>query len=410
MPEGNSVKHIYIIGAKSIGQYGGYETFIDELTRQHSCEKTVRYHIVTKQNGDGAMDETKLEGVSDICRDSAGTVLSFKYHNARVIKLPVPQIGAAQAVAYDVKAFEWCLMNIKKHQISDAVIYVLACRIGPVFGSLVKRAHRLGATVFINPDGHEWMRAKWSAPIKRYWKLSERSMVKHADLVICDSLNIEKYIKSEYEAFAPRTGYIAYGADTVQASEEAQTRASQWLGSFELRQKGYYLTVGRFVPENNYEIILREFMASHTDRALAVITNTNEKFLKELEEKLHFSRDKRIHFVGTVYDKELLKAIRENACAYIHGHEVGGTNPSLLEALASTELNLLLDVGFNREVGDSAALYWSKERGSLAALIDRADKMSLEDRKLFEKKAKDRINRLYTWEKIADEYMKLWKK
>ena len=84
---------------------------------------------------------------------------------------------------------------------------------------------------------------------------------------------------------------------------------------------------------------------------------------------------KRIKFVGTVYDSELLKKIRENAYGYFHGHEVGGTNPSLLEALGSTDLNLLLNVGFNREVGEDAALYWDKTPGSLSGLIDQADKL-----------------------------------
>ena len=89
-------------------------------------------------------------------------------------------------------------------------------------------------------------------------------------------------------------------------------------------------------------------------------------------------KDKRIRFVGTVYDQELLKKIRENAYGYFHGHEVGGTNPSLLEALGSTDLNLLLDVSFNREVALDNALYWNKTDGNLANLIEKADLMPIE--------------------------------
>lgn len=99
----------------------------------------------------------------------------------------------------------------------------------------------------------------------------------------------------------------------------------------------------------------------------------NDKFLNELENKLHFRRDPRIKFVGTVYDQELLKKIRENAYAYFHGHTVGGTNPSLIEALGSTDLNLLVDIGFNREVAEDCALYWSKELGELAKLINQVE-------------------------------------
>ena len=96
----------------------------------------------------------------------------------------------------------------------------------------------------------------------------------------------------------------------------------------------------------------------------------NDKFLNELENRLHFSKDKRIKFVGTVYDQELLKKIRENAYAYFHGHTVGGTNPSLIEALGSTDLNLLVNVGFNKEVAIDSALYWDREEGKLARLIN----------------------------------------
>ena len=102
-------------------------------------------------------------------------------------------------------------------------------------------------------------------------------------------------------------------------------------------------------------------MKSKSKKDFIIITNTNPKFLDELEEKLHFRSDKRIKFVGTVYDQEFLMKIRENAYGYFHGHEVGGTNPSLLEALGSTDLNLLLNVGFNKEVAEDSALYWIME-------------------------------------------------
>ena len=118
-----------------------------------------------------------------------------------------------------------------------------------------------------------------------------------------------------------------------------------WYESKSLKPHEYYLVVGRFVLENNYETMIREFMRSSSKKDLAIITNVNDKFLDELENRLHFKADKRIKFVGTVYDRELLMKIQENAYGYFHGHEVGGTNPSLLEALGSTDLNLLLHVG-----------------------------------------------------------------
>ncbi len=407
----NPVRQVFIIGAKCIGQYGGYETFLDKLTEVHENERSLQYYIVTKANGDGAMDETKLSGVSSVKNDKNGVVCSFKYHNANVVKLHVPEIGSAQAIIYDVKAFKWCLYYIEKHEIQDAIIYVLACRIGPFFGGLVKKAHKLGTKVFVNPDGHEWMRAKWAAPIRKYWKESERLMVKHADLLICDSLNIEKYIKSEYEKYNPKTTYIAYGAD-IRPSTLADNdwKFTNWLSEHKLRAGHYYMCCGRFVPENSFEIMIREFMRSNSKRDFAIITTNNTALLSELEDKLHWNKDPRIKFVGTVYDSELLKKIRENAYGNFHGHTVGGTNPSLLEAMGATDLNLLIDVGFNREVAEEAALYWGAEAGSLSSLINKADAMDSKKRSEYGRKAKERIKNAFSWECIGDDYKRLWQR
>ena len=187
-------------------------------------------------------------------------------------------------------------------------------------------------------------------------------------------------------------------------------RLLNWYKEKGLSKKDYYLVVGRFVPENSFEIMIREFMASNSKRDFAIITNVNEKFLGELERKLHFKQDKRIKFVGTVYDQELLKKIRENAYAYFHGHTVGGTNPSLIEALGSTDLNLLVNVGFNQEVAKDTALYWNRSQGSLAQLINKVD--NIENDKIIElgKKAKERVSKEYTWKKICDKYEKVFVK
>lgn len=150
-------------------------------------------------------------------------------------------------------------------------------------------------------------------------------------------------------------------------------------------------------------------MKSNTNKDFVLITNVEKnKFYEELKKKTNFDKDKRIKFVGTVYNQELLKKIRENAYGYLHGHEVGGTNPSLLEALASTDLNLLLDVGFNREVGMDGAFYFNKENLNLANLINKADKFLAVDVKKLGNKAKKRIEQEYSWNKIVSEYERLF--
>ena len=235
-------------------------------------------------------------------------------------------------------------------------------------------------------------------------------MVKHSDLVICDSTTIEKYIHQSYDGKGiggrnPSTTFIAYGAETRKSQlPDDDTKFAAWLQDRDLEKLEYYLIVGRFVPENNYETMIREFTKSHSRKKLAIITNVNDKYLTQLEEKLHFRSDERIKFVGTVYDQELLMKIRENAYGYFHGHEVGGTNPSLLEALSSTNLNLLLNVGFNQEVAEDAALYWEKEEGGLANLIDWADRLSDAEIQDLGTKAKERVQNAYSWEYICSRY------
>ena len=401
------VKHVFIIGAKSIGQYGGYETFVDRLICEHEKEQTIKYHVACKANGEGYMDETKLSSISDIVKDGDGKVCEFTYKNAHVFTIPCPNIGPAVAIYYDRAAVKYSIDYCKKHNIEHPIFYVLTCRIGLFINGLVKQIKEIGGRYYLNPDGHEWKRAKWSLPVRKYWKWSEKRMVKSADLVICDSINIEKYIRKEYDV--KNTTFIAYGADIIPSRiDDNAPEFVEWLNKNDLKPNQYYLVVGRFVPENNYETMIREFMQSHTNKNFALITNVNEKFLTELEAKLHWKSDPRIKFVGTVYDKELLKKIRENAYGYFHGHEVGGTNPSLLEALGCTKLNLLLDVGFNREVAEDAALYWNKKNGELAELINNLEDINKVARDEYGTKAKARIGVAYSWNHIGEEYIKLW--
>ena len=401
----NEVQHIFLIGAKSLGAYGGYETFINKLTEYHRNNKKIQYHVACKANGDGSMDPYKTKE-AEIINDH-----EFTYHNAHCFRVKVPEkLGSAQAIYYDVAALHKSCAIIKRNKILHPIVYIMACRIGLFMKHYYYEIHKLGGKLYLNPDGHEFMRAKWSLPIRTYWKISEQMMVKWSDLVICDSKTIEQYIRNCYDGRgikkqAPKTTFIAYGAETRKSKlADDSKQLLDWYFQKGLSAFSYYLVVGRFVPENNYETMIREFMLSHSQRDFAIITNANEKFLNELEKKLHFKKDKRIKFVGTVYDQELLMKIRENAYGYFHGHEVGGTNPSLLEALGSTNLNLLLNVGFNKEVAEDAAVYWTKDKGNLAALIDRADKVSIEKRNEYGKKAKQRIRDAYSWQYICDRY------
>lgn len=381
-------QHVFIIGSKGIpAQYGGFETFVEKLV-EYQTDKDILYHVARM-----AADEERYE-----------------YNGAICFNVKVPNIGPAKAIYYDVAALDKCIKYCERmHLRKPPVFYILACRIGPFIGRYKKKLEKLGGLLLVNPDGHEWKRSKWSLPVRKYWKLSEKLMTRSADLLVCDSKNIEKYIRKDYRKYRPRTTYLSYGCDSSPSClPDDSEQFLDWLKEKGLSAGEYYLVVGRLVPENNVETIVREFMRSDTSKKLALITTEDKKLFRKLDEKLGFSQDKRICFTGPVYDQELLKKIREKAFAYLHGHSVGGTNPSLLEALGSTKLNLLFDVGFNREVGEKAALYWTCEQGSLSGLIKSADQMSEEQINTYGLLAKSRIEDSYRWESIVNQYQDLF--
>lgn len=375
---------VYIVGSKGIpAQYGGFETFVEELTKGKKSSE-IKYHV-------SCMD------------DSEG---HFEYNGADCFNVKVPLNGALGRIFHvsrALKEVERCIKHDNK-----TVVYVLGCRIGPLMRRHYKKLHRMGAKVFVNPDGLEWKRDKWNFFEKKILRYCEQCLVENCDLVVCDSKNIERYIRNTYEQSVKNTTYIAYGSYLC-ASTCSDEKYQKWLIDKKVSEKGYYLIVGRFVPENNYETMITEFMESKTEKDLVIITNVEKnKFYDLLIKRTCFDRDPRIKFVGTVYDQELLRKIREEAYGYIHGHEVGGTNPSLLEALGSTKINLLLNIGFNSEVGGNAALYWDKGGKDLSELIERADCLGEQDIADFEYKAKQRIKNMYSWKFICDEYERLF--
>lgn len=381
------MNNVFIIGCKGVpARYGGFETFTDNLISRKKSKK-VQYYVA-------CMSEDKKNQEE------------FLYHDAKCKKIYVPNIGPAKAILYDLKSMQWALTTIKQQHLESGYVYILGCTVGPLVNLFANRFKNANFKVYLNPDGHEWKRDKWPYPVKKYFKLAEKEMVKSADLTICDSVSIEEYINELYSKFRPTTTYISYGSDLIKSQlKHDDYKVENFLRNFSICERDYYLVVGRFVPENNYETIIREFMNSDTNRDLVIITNyQNNAFFDKLKQSTYFEKDARIKFVGTVYDAELLKYIRENAFAYIHGHSVGGTNPSLLEALASTRINLLYNIGFNKEVAKDGALYWSLEPGDLQKLIKKADNLKASEVDELDNLSTERITRGYSWRKIIEQY------
>ena len=380
------MKDIFIIGSRGLpAQYGGFETFVEKLV-SHKVSPRIRYHVA--------------------CLSDERTGKHFDYKGTDCFTVNPPKLGPARVIAYDMMAINYSLKFIKKEGIQEPIFYILGNTIGAFIAYFAKKIQSIGGVLLVNPDGLEWKRAKWSKPVQSYLKYSEKEMTKYADLIISDNRGIETYIHNTYPW--SNTTFIAYGTDLSKTTLTAEDDfVRDWYQKWQTQEKEYYLILGRFVPENNYETAIREFMKSSTERDLVIICNhEGNPYFDELRQITGFDKDKRVKFVGTVYDQDLLKYIRNQAFAYIHGHEVGGTNPGLLEALAQTNLNLIFNVDFNHQVAQETALYWNKEDGNLSGLIDSVDgQVSFED---LGNAAKANMKENYTWEKIVGEYEELF--
>lgn len=380
------MQHVFIIGSRGLpAKYGGFETFVENLVG-HQISPQIQYHVA--------------------CLSDKEAYHHFDYKGVDCFTIQAPKFGPARVIAYDMMAINYALKLVKEQEIVQPVFYILGNTIGAFIAPFARKIHHAGGIFYINPDGLEWKRAKWAKPVQAYLKYSEKLMTKHADLVISDNQGIEMYINKIYPW--SKTTFIAYGTDlNLSSLTDQTTKVRDFFNQWQSKEKNYYLIVGRFVPENNYESIIREFMKSQTQRDLLIVCNyQGNVYFDELRNKTGFDQDKRIKFVGTVYDQELLKYIRNQAFAYIHGHEVGGTNPGLLEALAQTDLNLVLDVDFNRQVAKGTAFYWQKADASLVELIDQVDMKA--DFSQLGQAAKENMKENYTWEKIVGEYEELF--
>ena len=377
------MQHVFIIGSRGLpAQYGGFETFVDELVK-HQKNKTIKYHVACQsENSDLALPGDH-----------------FEYRGADCFVIKVPKIGSARVIAYDILAINAALKYCKKEQIAAPIFYILGNTAGGFIGHYANKIHRYGGKVFVNPDGLEWKRTKWAAPVRAYLKYAEKKMVRHADLIISDNIGIKDYLTNEYSQV--KSEVIAYGTEKFRSDlTESETLVKHQV-------KDYYLIVGRFVPENNYETLIKAFMKSSIQRDLVIVTNhEGNAYFEALREKTQFDKDSRIKFVGTVYNQNELRYIREQAFAYLHGHEVGGTNPGLLEAMWSTAVNLVLGVNFNRTTAGDAVLYFDKE--NLLTRLSAVENLTQEERQRLQEKAHEIIDEKYTWAHICAQYERLF--
>ena len=360
---------IAIIGSRGYPYvYSGYETFIKELVERlvnRDYEITVYCHKNLFQTFPKQVNKINLVYISTIEKKS----LSQFVHS-------IQSITHACFKDFDI-------------------ILVVNSANGP-FGLI---ARLFGKKTAINVDGLEWLRPKWRGLGAKYFYWASRMATKLYDVIITDSDEMQKVYKREFGA---KSTVIAYGANIRESENPHLIR--QW----DLEPNGYYLIVGRLVPDNNADIIVREFVASNSSKKLVIVGDV--PYSDAYASAIKSIQDPRLVFTGYVNDQNVLAELYHNSFAYFHGHEFGGTNPTMLKALAYGCGICALDTVFNREMlhNDEYGLFFSKTENSLVTLIHRIE--AEPDTLLgYKQKSRNRITKNYTWEKITNQYDELFK-
>lgn len=281
-----------------------------------------------------------------------------------------------------------CLWAARKH---FDVVYMLG--VGAGFAAWIPRAFG-GAKVWVNSDGIEWKRRKYTWPERAYLVIAEGLSALFATRVIADAKAIESYLRARYP-FRKRISAIAYGADVSDVMPD-QHLLEEWNVS----PNNYYIVVCRLEPENHVLEVISGFQCSNARIPLLIVGNIEHP--NAYVQSLLQHQSNSVRFIGTVFDQKKLQALRHFSRAYIHGHSVGGTNPSLLEAMACSNLVIAHDNAFNREVLEDAGLYF-RTRSDISNAINEIDNGAV-DRPLLRQKATDRIRLHYHWNQIADAY------
>ena len=352
---------IAIIGTRGIpNNYGGFE----QLAQYLSVRLVEKGHEIYVYNShDHPYRESSWNNVKLIhCYDAE------------------KKLGTAGQFIYDLN----CILDSRKRNFD--VILALGYTSFSLWAGLLPRR----SLTLINMDGLEWKRTKYSKPIQRYLRFAERLAVKYCDGYIADSLAIQAYLKEKYDI---PSQYIAYGAEIHSDEDENH------LVSLGLEKDGYYMVMARMEPENNIGMILEGFSASRSARKLLVVGNPGNTYGRGLVSQ--YGGDSRILFAGAIYDARKLHSLKIFSSLYFHGHSVGGTNPSLLEAMASRALIAAHDNPFNKAILGEDALYFSSA-AQTTELVNRSYDEPIR-RGMIEHNLQ-KIHDHFNWETITDEY------
>ena len=360
--------NIAIIGSRGYPYvYSGYETFVRELS-----ERLVRQGV----------------GVTVYCHRNLFRDRPKEVNGIRLVYIPTIEKKTLSQFIHSLQSMlHACFCRYD-------VILVVNSANGP-FGLLTRIFRK---RTVINVDGLEWLRPKWQGLGARYFHWASKLATRLYDRVITDSLEMQKIYQQEFGADSVM---IAYGANIPPAADPGL------LAKWDLQPRQYYLIVGRLIPDNNADLIVREFIASASIRKLVIVGDVPYKDVMPVPSAAN--RIPGFVFTGYVTDADELAALYQHCYAYCHGHEFGGTNPALLQALANGCAVCALDTVFNREMllDGEYGLFFSKESDSLKKLIWEMEKRP-EFLDGFRTKARNRIRENYSWEKIVAQYFQLF--
>lgn len=350
---------IAILGTRGIpNNYGGFEQLAEYL----STGLAERGHKIFVYNSAlHPYQESTFKGVNLIhCFDAED------------------KLGTAGQFIYDLN----CILDSRKRNFD--VILQLGYTSSSIWHFLLpQKTH-----IITNMDGMEWWRSKYSNAVKRFLKLAEKWAVRSSDILIADSPAIKKYLDDKYKQSST---FIAYGASAFNDADE------QVIKKYAVEKGKYSLLIARFEPENNIETIIKGYLRSESTQPLLLVGSTSNSYGKYLAEKY---QNPLIRFLGPVYQRNELDNLRYFSSLYFHGHSVGGTNPSLLEAMACSARICAHNNPFNAAILGSDAFYFSDDF-SLAEIIRNKD---AEQQPLWIPNNLDKISHYYNWPHIINEY------
>ena len=355
---------IAILGTRGVpNYYGGFEQFA-EFFSVYLVQKGHEVHVYNSHNH--PFQEKKFQGVNII----------HKYD-------PEYKYGTFGQFIYDYN----CIMDSRKRNFD--IILQLGYTSNSVWFFLLPKK----PIIITNMDGLEWKRTKYSKPVQQFLKFAERLAAVSSDFLVSDSIGIKKFLLEKYNK---QSTYIAYGAHPFENPNEAI------LSEYNVQKDNYNMIMARFEPENNLDMVLEGVALNDDKTPILVIGKHETKYGEYLKNK--FKNHENIRFLGGIYNLEHLDNLRNFSNLYFHGHSVGGTNPSLLEAMASRALIAAHNNDFNKGILKGNAYYFS----NALEVKNILNKNKKNDNLQFIQNNFDAIVNDFNWNKINGEYLQLF--